>query len=106
MNVMAGIVSSPLPACSPGDGNIGLRGRGFMVSSVTRPRDYVARQFKPGRLLFLLQGTQVGQHLGAGPVLRTYDLSVDAPSGIDDVGLGIHRGTVIEGDLMFRQVAI
>ena len=55
-------------------------------------------------LILLLQGDDVGEHFGIGPILRTDDLAVDAALTVDDVGFGVHRGAVSEGNF-FRGVS-
>jgi len=45
-------------------------------------------------------GVEVGEHVGAGPVLGTDDFAVDAAVAVDDVGFGVHGGAVVERDLL------
>jgi len=63
----------------------------------------VAGDDRRGSILSL-QGGQVGEHFGVGPVLWADDLAVDAALAVDDIGFWIHGGAIRESDF-FRRVA-
>src|SRR5712692_5955346 len=51
------------------------------------------------------QGLQVGNQLGAVPVLRPDDFPCDPPVAVDDVGFRVHEGAVMRGNLL-RGIAV
>jgi hypothetical protein len=64
-----------------------------------------AERFLRGLLLGIEERVEVSGHVGAGPILWADDFAVDAAFPIDDVGVGIHRGSVLGRDFL-RSVAV
>jgi hypothetical protein len=50
-------------------------------------------------LLGVEEGIEVLRHFGRGPILGTDDLAVNVAGAVNDIGIGVHAGAVIEGSL-------
>jgi hypothetical protein len=85
-------------------GDAGATDARHAVRSASLQRFCVANPGK-NQLFVAEQSLEVGDHFGAGPILRADDFAIDAALAIDDVSFGVHRGAVGNCDL-FRRVAI
>jgi hypothetical protein len=56
-------------------------------------------------LLGIEERVDVRGHIGAGPILGADDFAIDATIAVYDVGVGIHRGSVLGRDFL-RSVAV